>query len=288
MNSAVSNSYENRINTVCDYIEQHLGDELSVDQLSKVANFSKYHFHRQFSAYTGINVSKYIQLLRLKRASYQLVFSKERRIIDIALDARFENPESFSRAFKGSFGQTPSQFRKSPKWKPWGEKYQFIRVKEMQNVDVELVSFDGCKVAVLEHLGDPALINESVSKFIEWRKASGESPIGTSQRYGVGLDDPKSTPADEFRFDVCGTVNEDVSDNAYGVTTKEIPGGRCARVRHHGSYETMGSKVCYLYGEWLPQSGESLRDFPVFFHYIKTLPETEEHELMTDIYLPLA
>jgi len=68
---------------------------MSLNDLCKIANFSKFHFHRQFSDYTGITVRRFIQLMRLKRASYRLAFDKSEKIIDIALDAQFENPESF-------------------------------------------------------------------------------------------------------------------------------------------------------------------------------------------------
>lgn len=43
----------------------------------------------------------------------------------------------------------------------------------------------------------------------------------------------------------------------------------------------------YLFREWLPASGETLRDFPVFFQYLNFVNEVAEHELLTDIYLPL-
>nr|WP_231855061.1 GyrI-like domain-containing protein [Photobacterium profundum] len=46
-------------------------------------------------------------------------------------------------------------------------------------------------------------------------------------------------------------------------------------------------KIHYLYGQWLPESGEELRDDPCFFHYMNFFPEVSEHELITDIYLPL-
>jgi len=49
----------------------------------------------------------------------------------------------------------------------------------------------------------------------------------------------------------------------------------------------MHSKIYDLYGKWLPESKEELRDFPMFFHYINLLPEVPESELLTDIYLPL-
>lgn len=154
-------------------------------------------------------------------------------------------------------------------------------------MNVEIVNFAETKVGVLKHRGAPALINDTVSTFIEWRKTSGLSPQPQSNTYGVAYDDPKTTEPEKFRFDLCGTVTSDVPDNPQGVTTGTIPGGRCARVRHHGSLEAIGATVCGLYGEWLPASGEELRDFPCFFHYINRFPEVAEHELITDIYLPL-
>jgi len=71
------------------------------------------------------------------------------------------------------------------------------------------------------------------------------------------------------------------------VETGLIPGGRCAVVRHLGSHERLGESIIPLYREWLPQSGEELRDFPLFFHYLNLIPDVAEHELVTDIYLPL-
>ena len=43
----------------------------------------------------------------------------------------------------------------------------------------------------------------------------------------------------------------------------------------------------YLYREWLPASGEELRDFPLYFHYHNFVHEVGEYELVTDLYLPL-
>ena len=279
--------YAKKINKVCDYISEHLNEDLSVDRLSQIANFSKFHFHRQFSEYTGINVSRYILMMRLKRASYQLVFNKNYRIIDIAMDASFESPESFSRAFKKAFGQTPSQFRQKPEWKSWNGNYHTPAIERQLNMKVQINEFEETKVAVLEHRGAPEILNDSVSMFIEWRKQSKLSPVITSKTYGIAYDDPKTTEPEKFRFDICGSVNSEVPQNDQGVITRLIPGGRCAYLRHCGSHEGIDEKVHYLYGEWLPDSGEELRDFPCFFHYLNFFPEVSEHELITDIYLPL-
>lgn len=287
MSGEAKKSYAATITRVCDYISEHLNDDLSVERLSQVANFSKYHFHRQFTEYTGISVSRFILMARFKRASYQLVFDKTARIIDIALDANFETPESFSRAFKNAFGQTPSQFRQKPEWISWKSRYHFPMIERNESMHVEIVQFAETKIAVLEHRGSPALVNDSVAVFIDWRRESQLSPVGTSGSYGLVYDDPQTTEPDNFRFDLCGSVNTEVPANAQGVINKTIPAGRCARIRHHGAYEALDDKVRYLYGKWLPGSGEALRDFPCFFHYINLFPEVAEHELLTDIYLPL-
>jgi AraC family transcriptional regulator len=287
VNDSTARTYRERFGKVIDYIDQHLDGDLSVERLSQVASFSKFHFHRVFSSHTGINVYRYVQLMRLKRASYQLVFGGDARIIDIALDAGFENPESFSRAFKRIFDQTPSQFRKSPAWKPWWAQLQTVTPERLQNMNVTIVDFEETKIAALEHRGDPELINDSVKRFIEWRKQSGLSPVHTSKSFGIAYDNPQTTEPDEFRFDLCGSVNEAVLDNSFGIVNRTIPAGRCARVRHLGSHQGIGASAVYLYRDWLPESGEALRDFPLFFHYLNLIPDVEEHELITDLYLPL-
>jgi AraC family transcriptional regulator len=279
--------YTARFNKVFDHIDRNLDNALTVDQLSQVAHFSKFHFHRQFSEYCGISVMRYIQLMRLKRASYRLVFNTLERITDIALDAGFENPESFSRAFKAAFGQTPSDFRKQPKWQPWNERYRFPTRDRKIIMEVKIINFKQTRIAVLEHRGAPDLVNDSVKIFIDWRKSSGLSPVKTSDNFGIVYDNPDTIAAENFRFDICGSVTENVPANPQGIINKTIPAGRCAVVRHLGSHDRIGEAAYYLYRDWLPGSGEELRDFPLFFHYLNLMPDTPEHKLVTDVCLPL-
>ena len=279
--------YAAKFNKVFDYIDKHLDEELPLALLSQIACFSKYHFHRQFTEYTGISVFKYVQLVRLKSASYRLVFNKLERIIDIALDARFENPESFSRAFKNTFGQTPTEFRNNPAWQHWNEQYKFPIRERRNNMEVNIINCEPIKVAMLKHYGSPALLMESIEVFIDWRKKTGLSPVKTSQTYGIAYDNPDTTEPEKFKFGICGSVNEEIPENPQGVVNRIIPGGCCVVVRHHGSRDRIGESIYPLYRDWLPKSGENLRDFPLYFHYLNLMPETAEIDLLTDIYLPL-
>jgi AraC family transcriptional regulator len=283
-----------RIRAVMTYIEQHLDDELSLPVLSREAAFSKYHFHRVFLAYTGVSAVKYIQLLRLRRASYSLAFEPQKRVIDIALASGFDTPEAFSKAFKRIFGQMPSQFRSSPEWSNWHSKFKFNRPFNPaghdgeNSMDVRIVNFAQTPVALIEHTGPADCVLECAGKFIAWRKETGLSPVKTSQTFGIPYSDPHVTEPEAFRFDICGSMAGEVPDNNFGVKAGVIPGGRCAVVRHFGSHAQMDPTIYALYRDWLPQSGETLRDFPCFFEYINLIHEVDEADLLTDIYLPLA
>ena len=237
--------------------------------------------------YCGINVGKYIQLMRLKRASFRLAFKTQEKILEIALDSGFENPESFSRAFKSNFGQTPTEFRKQPNWKHWHRYYHFPKRERTLKMDVTIVEFTETKIAALEHCGAIEFVNDTARHFIDWRKTSGLSPVGSSRTFGIVYNNPDTTEPSEFRFDICGEVRADVPTNQQGVITKTINGGRCAVVRHLGPHEGLGDVAYFLYRNWLPGSGEELRDFPLFFHYLNLVSEVPERDLITDVHLPI-
>lgn len=150
---------------------------------------------------------------------------------------------------------------------------------------VEIVDFPETLVAVLEHRGPEHLTHDTTRRFIAWRQANGYPP-GRGATYGVHYTDPITTLPEDYRLDICLSVDEPVSPNDHGVVTKTIPAGRCARVRHVGSRHHVAAAE-WIYREWLPRSGEQLRDFPVFFHYLNVGPDLQEHEMITDVYLPL-
>lgn len=291
MNARPTDAYLARFQKVLDYIDEHLDEELTVARLSDVAAFSKHHFLRQFSDLFGIGVYKYVQLRRLKRASYQLAFRDDQPVIEIALDSGYDNPESFSRAFKKSAGQTPSEFRKQPQWEPWRDTYEpltALRTRYMQpKTDtraVRLMDFPETRLAVLEHRGDPNRIGDSIRSFIAWRKQHHLHP-SRHATFNIFYDDPYQVAPEDYRIDLCVAVDRDVSGE--GIVDKHIPAGRCARLRHVGSDDHLHASIAYLYSQWLPQSGEEPRDFPLFVQRVTFFPDVPEHEAVVDIFLPL-
>ncbi|MCO4797795.1 MAG: AraC family transcriptional regulator [Colwelliaceae bacterium] len=291
--------YHQRFKSIIEYIDKNLEQPISIRTLSEISCFSEYHFHRQFSAYLGQPIKKYIQLKRLNKAAYQLIFRQHLSISEISFQATYENSESFSRAFKKAFGQSPSDYKKCPQSKPWQdvqtetrklkERQEHMLKNENQSNEfnaISIVKFPETKLAVYQHQGPANQIMSSVQHFIKWRKLN-NLPPSKSKTYNLIYSDPSNTPEDEFKFDICAQVKHDIEDNEFDVINKTIPEGRCAKYRHIGSDRFLDESMNFLYGTWLPESGETLRDYPCILERVKMYPDVAESEAIIDIYLPI-
>jgi len=292
MTAALAN-YRARMQRVLDHIDRHLDDGLDLDAVSGIAAFSKFHFHRQFAAIFGLSVHRYVQLARMKWASYQLAYRDAHSVTDIAMDAGYDAPDAFARAFRQRFGQSPSSFRKSPDWEPWLAAFgplDIARSKIMQTSytpdNVTIRDMAPTPVAIMEHRGDPATIGATIQRFIAWRKATGLTPK-TTPTFNVFHSDPHTTPPARYRMDLCVGTDRPVEAKAKRIEVGTIPGGRCAVLRVVGHTDNLEPAALYLYREWLPASGEEARDFPLYCQRISLFPEVPEHEAAADLFLPL-
>ncbi|MBL4855473.1 MAG: AraC family transcriptional regulator [Idiomarina sp.] len=285
-------NYQDRFVEVVNYIEANLDSNLDIEKLCQLAYLSKYHFHRQCSAFFGMTVMSLVKVLRLKRAAYQLAYRSDTKIVDVALASGYESHEAFCRAFKKLFNKTPSDFKHSPDWTPWHSHYEPVlklRTKIMNdkvNLNVEVVEFPETLLATLEHRGSPSLLGNSIRNFIEWRKEN-RLPPGKSKTFNLLYDDPNITAPEDYRFDLCCSIQHRIEEDADGILNKVIPAGKCAVIRHTGSDDALGGLVNYLYSEWLPESSFELRDFPIFLERVSFFPDVQENESVTDIYLPV-
>lgn len=114
---ALRAEYTSRINRVLDHIEAHLAEELTLDELARVACFSSFHFHRVFRAMTGEPLGRFIQRLRLERAASQLLATPDKPITEVALDSGFSGSDTFARAFRSAFGVSASEWRRGARSK---------------------------------------------------------------------------------------------------------------------------------------------------------------------------
>ena len=142
------------------------------------------------------------------------------------------------------------------------------------------------RVAIFEHRGDRRTIDATIQRFIAWRKAAGLSPQ-TSPTFNVWYSERDPVDPANYRMDLCVGIGADypIDQEDESVKAGEIPGGRCAVLRVTGDTHNLEPAALYLYREWLPRSGEEMRDFPIYCQ--RFFLNQPEQGTAADLFLPL-
>ncbi len=287
MKTSTLQDYQERIVRTALYIQEHLDDELPLEQVAAVAALSQFHFHRIFRAFVGEGLKQHVRRLRLERAARNLRRSDE-PVIQIAFQAGFETHESFTRAFNDMFGCSPSVYR-SRKCAPEPETSAGAAVRPPDPSDlpaVEIKELPPKRLVYLRHVGPYNEVGAPWGRLMMWAGMRGLLGPG-AEMLGLSHDDPDVTPLDKIRYDAAVVVNRPVQPEGE-IGVMELPGGKYAVVTHRGPYERLTETYRRIYGAWLPQSGYEVRDTPGFEQYLNSPQNTKPEELLTLIHVPLA
>ena len=97
------------IRSVCDYLERHYADSITLDELARLAGLSKYYLLRAFTRQKGISPYRYLETVRIDRAKRLL--EQGAMPADAAADTGFSDQSHFTKFFKNLIGLTPRQYR---------------------------------------------------------------------------------------------------------------------------------------------------------------------------------
>jgi AraC family transcriptional regulator len=97
---------------IIEHINEHLQDELSLVELSRIAKLSPHHFATAFKVSTGISPHRYVIERRINRAR-DLLLRKEKTISEIAVAVGFSSQSHLTVNFRRKMGVTPRKFRQS-------------------------------------------------------------------------------------------------------------------------------------------------------------------------------
>lgn len=101
-------NYSKAVDDAIEFIELHIKEELTAQQIAENAGYSVYHFCRVFALQKGITLMDYVRKRRLSVARTEL--TKGRKILDISLDYGFDTASGFSKSFRKEFGYTPTTY----------------------------------------------------------------------------------------------------------------------------------------------------------------------------------
>lgn len=304
MNPGQTGEYIRRINLVTDYIDHHLGNELTLTELASVAGFSEYHFHRIFAAMTGETLFHFITRVRTERAAGFLCTRGDLTVTQIASDCGFSSHAVFCRLFKKRFGVSPSAFRGRNHGQPESSLSQLLRNRGEAHFDaalyngsitnsgrfvmnpvVNIEKIPKTRLAYIRYVGpyagDAKLFEGLYARLFAWAKPRG---VDTSVTYVLYHDDPAITEETKLRVSVC--VPADKAAVSGEVCEMEAFGGTYA-VGHfdlkNGEYDQAWAS---MYRDWLPGSGYVPAGEPCFERYPCSDGSCED-KMPVDICIPV-
>lgn len=277
--------YIRRVLKVLIFIDENIEEEMTIEQLAKIACYSPYHFHRIFQAVVGETLHRYVKRLRMEKAASKLIYSAD-PVTEIALDACYETPSAFTKAFKQLMGKSPKDYR----------EINSVVVAIAQKIkDLPMIKPDKIEnnVPELELLFIRRSGSYMKSPWEAWQAMEAFIDASRLDRkklrfFGIANDNPQITNEEKLRFDACITAPPGLKVQGE-VGRQVIKGGKYAIFTHTGPYQDLTSTIENIFLKWFPASKEILdEDRKDYLEYLnKELVDTAPEKLITKIFIPL-
>ena len=275
--------YQERLSRVVAYIHDHLDEPLDLNRLAEVAHLSAFHWHRVYQALYGETIAATVRRLRLHRATGYLA-NTALPIEQIARKCGYPNVQSFTRAFGGMFGTSPSRYRSEGSHMVFRQGAAHLAAA---GYTVEVRQVPAVHMAGVAHRGPYMRVGKAFE--VAYTRMAAQGLMRPDARWmAVYYDDPFAVPESQLQSRAGLSLPPGHTDAVQPpLEPFTLGGGLCAVLRHQGPYSTMRAAYQWLFGQWLVQSGHEAADLPVFEEYLNNPRDTAPADLLTDIYLPL-
>lgn len=243
------------IHDLLNWLEGHLDQPLSLDKVAAKAGYSKWHLQRMFKDVTGHAIGSYIRARRLTKAAVALCLTS-RPILDIALQYRFDSQQTFTRAFKKQFSQTPASYRRSDDWNTHGIQAP-IRLGAFTMPQPEFITLPELKLVGVTQTYSGTL--EQLCHFrMElrvhfWRQYLGDAKQIPNLLYGLAHSRPSKEKDDEHEVLYTTAMEPDnVPEGTAPGDPITLPGGEYAKFNYEGPKDELQDFIVSLYDTCLP------------------------------------
>ena len=248
------------LNLALSYVEEHLDEELDLEEVARRAGCSSYHFTRTFSFLAGLPLSEYIRRRRMTLAAAELRGGRS-RVVDVAVKYGYTSADAFSRAFAAVHGVTPSQSRLAH-LKAYPRMSFQLAIQGGEEMNYRMVSKGAFRIIGIHRR--VRLIYEGINPEIAAMFASlDEATIATLK----GLSDTEPPGLIQATTEFAEDRGEGSSVDHYigAASTRDVPPGlACLEVRAcewavfdtEGPFpKTMQDVWARIFTEWFPSSG---------------------------------
>lgn len=273
-----------RLNDAISYIEEHLTDEIDMEQLGRIACCSSYHFQRMFTYMAGIPLSEYIRRRKMSLAAVDLQGS-DMKIVDVAEKYGYHSPTAFNRAFQSVHGIAPSAVKSEgvpvKSYPPVSFK---ITVKGAEEMNYRIETKDSFRI-----VGVSVPLHKDIEQNFavipsKWQEVSEN---GTLQKLAGMMNMPPMgvlgvstcNDSEEWRYYIAVASSKE-SD---GFEMYTVPAATWAVFPGEGINESIQELERRIVTEWLPASGYEYGDGPDVEVYINPDPQNAKYEVLIPV-----
>ncbi len=280
------------LNQVIDYIEDHLTEDLSLEQISEYAGVSDYHFRTVFFHLSGLTLSEYIKNRKLAEANKELLDGE--KVTEVAFKYGYQSVDGFTRAFKKWSGFLPSDAIKKKLSKSFPKLSFVITVKGGVSMEYRIVdkpAFYLVGVSKRVPMQFEGVNNEIVKLAMSITDEQKEEmhSLKNIEPYEIVN---ASYDADENFLKEEGelthligvlTTNDEVSEEL-----EKVPVQACtwAIFPNEGPFPTtLQETMAKTYSEWLPSSDYEVINAPTFS--FTKMDKQKENYAYSEIWIPV-
>jgi AraC family transcriptional regulator len=247
------------------FIESHLAAPMTLDEISAVAEVSRFHLVRAFGEATGFSVMRYVRARRLTEAARALAAGAP-DILPLALDADYGSHEAFTRAFRDHFGITPEMVRATTCLSRL-KLQEPIMMDSTASNNLQAPRFETGKPLLVAGVGDRFSHDNGAGIPLLWQRFH-QSVAHLPSRVGQVAYGVCCNGDDAGNFDyIAGVEVSDFSDLPREFSRVRIPEQKYAVFTHREHVSTVRRTVNAIWNHWLPASGFKMADAPSFERY---------------------
>ena len=278
MRSDTENIYRQKVNRVIDYISANLHRRLQLDIIANQIHVSRRQLLRIMRSSLNESLSAYVARQRMERAVMYMQTEKM-SLTKLSEMVGYDNPQSFSKAFKKQFGQSPKAYMNELQTilESFVKSGNSLQSEISEEDDLELVY-----IRIFGKYGESDSYDTAWSKLVNFLKDN--QALSEETRFiGISFSNPHVTKSEQCRYYACATVQKKiVPTGEFG--TIQLRKGKYAVYALKGSY----SGLQELYNNISVNSDYSLRYGMAFEEYIKSpLNTKDEKDFLTKVFIPI-